>query len=202
MNESECGMNNDQELQRALKSFYSAKSLPPVRVNYLIQAKTQALRPGRRWQAIILMPITALGTVCAVCLLFGLRQVQQRATERAVSAEVVMNYEKHSPMQVLSSHYSDVQAALNRLDFSIMPANARILEGYRLVGGRYCSIQGVPAAQLRVQDLRSGKECTLYAVKAVGTLHDVNSTIERMDDVRVEVWRQDNVLFALAEQAD
>ena len=192
-------MNSDRELQRALKSFYSAKSLPPVRVDYLIQAKTQALRSGRRWQAIILMPITALGTVCAVCLLFGLRQEQQRATQRAVVAEVVMNYEKHSPMQVLSSHYSDVQAALNRLDFSIMPASARILEAYRLVGGRYCSIQGVPAAQLRVQEIRSGKQCTLYAVKAVGTLHDVNSAIDRLDGVRVEVWRQDNVLFALAE---
>jgi anti-sigma factor RsiW len=150
----------------------------------------------------ILMPITALGTVCAVCLLFGLRQEQQRATERAVCAEVVMNYEKHSPMQVLSSHYSDVQAALNGLDFSIMPANARILEAYRLVGGRYCSIQGMPAAQLRVQIIRSGKECTLYAVKAVGTLHDVKSAIDRLDRVRVEVWRQDNVLFALAELTD
>ena len=202
MNKSEYEMNNDRELQRALKGFYSAKSLPPARVDYLIQAKTQALRPGRRWQTIILMPITALGTVCAVCLLFGLRQEQQRATERAVCAEVVMNYEKHSPMQVLTSHYSDVQAALNRLDFSIMPANARILEAYRLVGGRYCSIQGVPAAQLRVREIRSGKECTLYAVKAVGTLYDVNSTIDRLDGVRVEVWQQDNVLFALAEQTD
>jgi len=124
------------------------------------------------------------------------------AFERAVCAEVVMNYEKHSPMQVLSSHYSDVQAALNRLDFSIMPANSRILEAYRLVGGRYCSIQGVPAAQLRVQDIRSGQERTLYAVKAVGTLQDVNSTIDHMDGVRVEVWRHDNVLFVLAGLTD
>jgi anti-sigma factor RsiW len=90
------------------------------------------------------MPITALGVACAVCLFLGVRQEQQRATERAVCAEVVMNYEKHSPMQVLSSHYADVQAALNRLDFSIMPANSRILEAYRLVGGRHCSIQGCP----------------------------------------------------------
>jgi anti-sigma factor RsiW len=195
-------MNNDLELQRALRSFYRAKSLSSARLEYLIQAKTRALLPTRRWPAIHLMPITALGVACAVCLFLGARQEQQRATERAVCAEVVMNYEKHSPMQVLSSHYSDVQAALNRLDFSIMPANSRILEAYRLVGGRYCSIQGVPAAQLRVQDIRSGQECTLYAVKAVGTLQDVNSTIDHMDGVRVEVWRQDNVLFVLAGRTD
>jgi anti-sigma factor RsiW len=105
-------------------------------------------------------------------------------------------------MQVLSSYYSDIQAALNRLDFSIMPANSRILEAYRLVGGRYCSVQGAPAAQLRVQDIRSGKECTLYAVKAVGTLQGVNATIDHIDGVRVEVWRQDNVLFMLAGLTD
>jgi len=193
-------MNSDRELQRALKSFYGAKSLPPVRVDHLIQAKTRALRSGRRWQPISLMTITALGTVCTVCLLFVLRHEQQRATERAVCAEVVMSYEKHSPMEVLSSRYSDVQVALNGLDFSIMPVKATILKGYRLVGGSYCCLQGVPAAQLRVRNIHSGEECTLYAIKAVGTLHDVNSTIDRLDGVRVEIWRQDNVLFALAER--
>jgi hypothetical protein len=91
---------------------------------------------------------------------------------------------------------------LSRLDFSIVPANSTILETYRLMGGRYCSIQGVLAAQLRVQDVRSGKECTLYAVKAVGNLRDVIATVNSMDGIRVEIWRQDNVLFALAKLRD
>lgn len=83
-----------------------------------------------------------------------------------------------------------------------MPANSTILETYWLMGGRNCSIQGVPAAQLRVQDIRSGKEGTLYAVKAVGKLQAVAPAVDSMDGIRVEVWRQDNVLFALAERID
>jgi hypothetical protein len=105
-------MNNDLELQRALRSFYRAKSLSSARLEYLIQAKTRALLPTRRWQAIHLMPITALGVACAVCLFLGVRQEQQRATERAVCAEVVMNYEKHSPIQVLSSQNTPMSKPL------------------------------------------------------------------------------------------
>ena len=202
MNKREPGMNNDGELQRAIKRYYRTKSLSPDRVQFLIQAKTQAMAPRRRSRVMHRMPLMALAAACAVFLFLWIVQEQQQTTEQAVCAEVVMNYQKHSPMQVLSSHYADVQAGLNRLDFSIMPANARILQAYRLVGGRYCSIQGFPAAQMRVQDMASGKECTLYAIKAVGVLHNVNSTIDRVGGVRVEVWRQDDVLFALAEPAD
>jgi hypothetical protein len=82
-------MTNSQELQRALKSFYCAKSLPPARVESLIRAKTQALLLSRQWRVKHLMPITALAAACAVCLFLWVRQEQQRATERAVRAEVV-----------------------------------------------------------------------------------------------------------------
>jgi hypothetical protein len=39
-------------------------------------------------------------------------------------------------------------------------------------------------------------------VKAVGRLQAVSPTVGGMDGIRVEVWRQDNVLFALAERVD
>ncbi len=148
------------------------------------------------------MQIAALTAAVVIFLLVTDHEEYQRAIERAVFAEVAMNHMKHSPLEIISSHYSEVQAALSRLDFSIMPANSPILETYRLMGARYCSIQGVPAAQLRVQDIRSGKESTLYAAKAVGKLQAVAPTVGSMDGIRVEVWRQDNVLFALAERID
>jgi len=149
-----------------------------------------------------LVQIAALTAAIVICLLVADHDERQRAMERAVCAEVVMNHTKHSPLEIISSRYSEVQAGLSRLDFSITPANSTILETYRLMGGRYCSIQGVPAAQLRVQDIRSGKECTLYAVKAAGKLQGITADVDSMDGIRVEVWRQDNVLFALAEKID
>jgi anti-sigma factor RsiW len=195
-------MNNQQELKRALKSFYCARSLPRARVDFLLQAKIRIAQPTRPWRTIPLVQIAALTAAIVIFLLVANHEEYQRAIERAVCAEVVMNHMKHSPLEIISSHYSQVQAALSRLDFSIMPANSMILETYRLMGGRYCSIQGVPAAQLRVQDIRSGKECTLYAVKAAGKLQGITADVDSMDGIRVEVWRQDNVLFALAEKID
>jgi anti-sigma factor RsiW len=195
-------MNNQQELRHALKSFYCTRSLPRARVDFLLQAKNRMAQSARPPLTIPLVQIAALTAAIAIFFLVADHEKHQRAIARAVCAEVVMNHVKHSPLEIISSRYSEVQAGLSRLDFSIMPANSTILETYRLMGGRYCSIQGVPAAQLRVQDIRSGKECTLYAVKAAGKLQDVASTADSMDGVRVEVWRQDNVLFALAERVD
>jgi anti-sigma factor RsiW len=195
-------MNNRQELRRALKGFYCARSLPRARVDFLLQAKNRMAQSARPALTIPLVQIAALTAAIAIFFLVADHDEYQRAIERTVCAEVVMNHVRHSPLEIISSHYSEVQAALSRLDFSIMPANSTILETYRLMGGRYCSIQGVPAAQLRVQDIRSGKECTLYAVKAAGKLQHVTPTVDSMDGIRVEVWRQDNVLFALAERVD
>jgi anti-sigma factor RsiW len=202
MKESESGMTNEQELVRALKSFYGARSLPTTRVDFLLQAKKRVARPTRPWRSAPVLQIAALAVAVAILFLVAAREEHRLAIERAVCAEVVTNHMKHSPLEVISSHYSEVQSALSRLDFSIMPANSAILETYRLIGGRYCSIQGVPAAQLRVQDIRSGKECTLYAVKAAGNLREVTATVATMDAIRVEIWRQDNVLFGLAKTED
>jgi anti-sigma factor RsiW len=149
-----------------------------------------------------MLQIAGLTAAIMILILVADHEEHQRAIGRAVCAEVVMNHMKHSPLEIISSRYSEVQAALSRLNFSIMPANSTILETYRLMGGRYCSIQGVPAAQLRVRDIRSGEECTLYAVKAAGKLQDITPTVDSMDGIRVEVWRQDDVLFALAEKID
>jgi anti-sigma factor RsiW len=200
MKDNEFGINNEQELALGLKSFYYTKSLPAARVDFLLQAKNRSAQSNQQWRITPLMQIATLTAAIVIFFLVAAREEHRKSIERAVCAEVVMNHLKHSPLEVISSHYSEVQSALSRLDFSIMPANSMLLETYQLMGGRYCSIQGVPAAQLRVRDVRSAKECTLYAVKAAGKLRDVIASVESMDGIRVEIWRQDNVLFALAER--
>jgi anti-sigma factor RsiW len=202
MKEREFGMANEQELERALKNFYRAKSLPTARVDLLSQAKNRIVRSAPRRRIILLMESAALVAALVIAIVVATQEEHRWAVERAVCAEVVMNHRKHSPLEVISSDYSEVQFALSRLDFSIKPANPKILQTYRLMGGRYCSIQGVLAAQLRVRDVHSDKECTLYAIKDTGKLRDVAATIDKVDGVRVEIWRQDNMLFALAEVSD
>jgi anti-sigma factor RsiW len=192
-------MNNQQALRRALKSFYGAKFLPGSRVDFLLQEKTRLAQSARPWLTKPPAQIVALITAIVVFVLVADHEHHQQAIERAVCTEVAMSQTNHSPLEIISSRYSEVQAALRQLDFSITPAKSTILEAYRLMGGSYCSIQGVPAALLRVQNIRSCKECTLYAMKAAGKLHDITPTVESVDGVRVEVWRQDDVVFALAE---
>jgi hypothetical protein len=196
---NEFELNNQQDLRRALKNFYCARVLPPARVDFLSQEKNRLGRSARPWLPKHLGPVLLVIRTIVILVFVADREHRQRAIEHAVCTEVATGQTKHYPLEIISSRYSEVQAALPKLDFSITPSKPTILETYRLIGGGYCSIQGLPAAQLRIQNIQSCKECTLYAMKAAGKLHAITPTVESVDGVRVEVWRQDDVVFALAQ---
>src|SRR5260370_14719620 len=139
-------MNNQQELRRAVKGFYGARSLARARVDFLLQAKSRLTPSARPWPTVPMLQIAGLTAAIMIFILVAGHEERQRTIGRAVCAEVVMNHMKHSPLEIISSRYSEVQAALSRLNFSIRPANSTILETYRLMRGPYSSIPEVPAA--------------------------------------------------------
>ncbi len=195
-------MNNQQELRRALKSFYCGRSLPRARVDFLLQAKT---RMAKSCSTIAYHTAGADRSSDRSRRDFPSGDRSRRVSTGNRARRICRGSDEPYETFSAGNHF----VALLRGSSS--PESARFFDHarkfadtrtYRLMGARYCSIQGVPAAQLRVQDIRSGKESTLYAVKAVGKLQAVSPTVSGMDGIRVEVWRQDNVLFALAERVD
>jgi hypothetical protein len=84
-----------------------------------------------------------------------------------IAAEVVENHLKLKPLDVQASSIGEIQGFFKQLDFS--PVSSSLLESrYALaepsiLGGRYCSIKGVTAAQLRYRQSDDGLS-TLYEV--------------------------------------
>ncbi|MEM9594639.1 MAG: hypothetical protein AAGD06_10255 [Acidobacteriota bacterium] len=115
-----------------------------------------------------------------------------------VVGEVAYNHLKGYDVDIRSDRYEIVQAGLDRLDFSILPTRGRLLRDFDLVGGRYCSIQEVLAAQLSVRRRDNGSVCTLYVAPVTETLRPVGDGIGTFGEVQVELWRDDGRLFALA----
>jgi anti-sigma factor RsiW len=118
-------------------------------------------------------------------------------TER-VLAEISMNHHKRLEVEVASDQYQVVQAGLGQLDFPILPTRKELLKNYALVGGRYCSVQGGLAAQLKVRDRVSGELLTLYVTHLTDELERIDPLDANFDGVHIRLWQENGRFFALA----
>ena len=75
---------------------------------------------------------------------------------------------------------------------------SRIGETSDLVGGRYCSLQGELAAQLRLERRSDGRSGTLYIVRRSPQLEEIGQTVVQLGDFEIELWHDDSRFFALA----
>ncbi len=134
---------------------------------------------------------------------------QDRVLLQAIAGEVADNHLKLKPLEVEGDDLPSVLGYFRNLDFQLL-ASPRITgnAGDRLLGGRYCSIQGIDAAQLRViagdGTLSTWYEATLPADK-LRRVPDLDAGerpaefVERGVDIRI--WQESGIVFAEAKAA-
>ena len=167
------------DLDESIRRHYAAQSLPPRRA---ADPKVWRLR----------MAAVAAGML----LCFGLFHVWMRDRDAAerVLAEIAMNHRKQLDVEVAAEDFSAVVAALDRLDFAIRPPPG-LDAAFVPVGGRYCSIQGAPAAQLKLRHRETGAAHTLYAAPLTPQLAGTEAAV---DGLPIRLWSDGEVFFGLA----
>ena len=168
-------------------------------------------RWGWRW-AMAALPLAAL--------LLGLWwwqlppwQTSEAARLARIADEVAGQHLHRKPLEVESADLDQVRRYLSQLDFRPVASDAPALADLSLQGGRYCSIQGLPAAQLRFRpDTNAG--AVGRARDGVQTLYQARYDRERLGPVPdrdrgeapvqvrarglgVVLWVERGVLFAL-----
>ena len=118
---------------------------------------------------IAVVPLTAAAAVVVFLLVFLLTPfvVEEGDVRERIAMEVAANHIKLKPLEVETGSIEDIRDYFNKLDF--MPVTSTLVRnaGLELIGGRYCSLQGVTAAQLRVQKPGSQRVQTLYQTEYV-----------------------------------
>ena len=116
-----------------------------------------------------------------------------------IAAEVAYNHHKLKDPEVFSSSYIAIQNKLSKLDFSIVTSKL-LSPAMILIGGRYCSIKGVLAAQLRYRHSDTGKTVTMYQVPTTKQYKKAfNALIEtQIDGITVKIWQEKGLLIAEA----
>jgi hypothetical protein len=153
--------------------------------------------------AVVALLVLAAGVIVTKVSRFGGPEL--RIDE--IAAEVTENHLHRKPLEVDTTRIAGIQEYFTRLDF--MPVESRYLadRGLTLLGGRYGSLQGVTAAQLR---FTAAGEDELFTLYEVGYDPEVFRHIPDYDKgespvstwsrgIQVTLWVEKGVLFAFTE---
>lgn len=120
-----------------------------------------------------------------------------------IAKEVAKNHIKLKPLEISSPRFDVVSDYFTELDFSPVPSGHFSHFNVDMLGGRYCSIQSVTAAQLRYEGA-DGKPVTLYEVgynkDIFGPLPNIEKdeepAIYYVNGLEVQIWIEKGLLMA------
>jgi hypothetical protein len=197
-----------QDLKALSREKIGSVELSAAQLQALKQKVQPVPRPTRRF--------TRLQGLAVFLFLIGFgllshsqwQRYQREQLIAAVADEVVVNHLKQRPMEFQANALGDLDQAFTELDFTLVNSIQFPQLSSQLLGGRYCSIQGHTAAQLRL-DL-AGTSGTLYQVPfdshTFARLGDIN--VDRQPLLRfarglqVTLWEEKGVLLALVQAPD
>ena len=182
-----------QPLNKALKEYYSGE-LNETQLQNLQQVSNSQSKVRLQWAL-----SGGLGFVVAAVLLSFVFTMNKEPLSLRIAKEVSYNHNKQIPSEIVNGNYTLVSQSLDRLDFAIKESS-RLGKQYALIGGRYCSIQGVIAAQLKLKTENSPIDLTLFQFKVPETFQLSNEIrTEYVNGVEVEIWQEGKIGFALAK---
>lgn len=195
------------DLNRAVKNYYGQTQLSDeqfeklfvmeaVSGNSLIEKEgasvTRNISPKLGFLSL------AASLLIAVILVFILSV--DNVSER-VAREVAMNHNKALEVEYQTDSFEVLSQYMNKLDFSLQVPSDKAFKNFTLVGGRYCSIQGQLAAQIKLAD-NSGQVYTLYQTRSGEHLESISVGRMQLDQVDIRLWEEQGFLFALAAMAE
>jgi len=170
--------------------------------NRILQPVKTKSNKGFVWS--LVASVLAVGILITTLLPLSNTGSSQQELIYAIASEVSYNHLKFKPLEVTSTQLSDVTQYFKKLDFNPLGSVQVTALSSRLVGGRYCSIQGNIAAQLRMQD-EKGAISTLFESRFnaedfdfLPKLEDQEAPISvHVDGQRVKLWVEKGLVMAL-----
>ena len=194
-------------LKQSVRNHLESYSLAEDQFHKLESLAKQAAPISTRQFSIF--PFAVAGAVAAFLLAFFLSPLimDQNNVRERIAMEVVTNHIKLKPLEIETSSIDDIRGYFKKLDF--MPVNSRLVDqfGLEIIGGRYCSLQGITAAQLRVRKPGTNTVQTLYQTeyrknvfKDIPVLEDGDAPVDiYVKGVKVRIWVEKGLLFALTD---
>ncbi len=172
-----------------VKEFYNSQSLDDSSMQRII------MKGKQRHQRRVISRIAAL-LLFSVVTIFSISNIRIETALRSTVAEIRRNHIKGESPELMSQSYDEVSKHLTKLAFAVAPSEN--LEGYELMGGLYCSVQGHKAAQLKLIT-PANDTATLFITEWEGVLKRLDNKSRSGNGVKVTVWQEGDLFYGLAE---
>ena len=145
----------------------------------------------------------AAALLCVILLAFTFKLPNHSgpSLSQRIMDEIAYNHLQKMPIEVASASLDDIRSYLDKLTFPLISPSALEQPNWQLLGGRYCSINGRIAAQLKVKNLTDDNVYTLYQATIDGQLESIVGdapTTKMIDGVGVSIWQEKGLLLGLA----
>ncbi len=195
-------------LKQSIRGHIERKSLSEQQLTELLELQ-QPTKAGKTSTSKVYRWVASLAaTFLMVAGSYYFINTPHYALNERIGNEVARNHIKLKPLEIQTSSIQAIRDYFTELDFS--PVESSLLEGSKqiLIGGRYCSIQGITAAQLRLKDERTGKEQSLYQTiydpkvfPNIPVIEEDNKPITVYSKgLEVDIWVEKGLLFALTKE--
>jgi len=202
----------NRPLKQAVRNHFEQRSLSKDRLESL--QKVHAPRPTDRRS--IVRPLIAASMAAAIAaflfttLLFPPGSMDSIPMTERIALEVARNHIKLKPLDVETDSMDGIRRYFTDLEFAPVQSTLLASADLELVGGRYCSIQSVPAAQLRIKVPYSNRLQTLYQTEyrqeVFGTLPVIENghapVVVNVKGITIHIWVEKGLLFALTSEAE
>jgi hypothetical protein len=187
------------EIDRLLRDHYRALSAPEA-VRQRLVALTADRAAQRQRQRRLAWSGLATAALLLIAFTWWTLSAPRYAGAHEIAASVAAHHRQRQASAVQAGRIQDIAQGLPRLDFALRLPQRDGLPEWRLDGGRYCSIAGNIAAQLRLTDVHGG-QYTLYVSRAAGAVAAIDDFASSIDRVTVRIWRERDLTFACATDA-
>ena len=187
------------ELKTSVKNYVESKQLSEQQLHNLMELVGTTKK----------FPIwpRAVAAIVIIAIAIGFWQVNNRNLAEVslmIAEEVVHNHLKMKPLEVTSHSLQDLRVYFSQLDFPLRDSNIIAGGNLNLLGGRYCSIQGITAAQLRLRDEKTGDLETVYQApynkelfRELPNLQEGQTPVRHfINGIGVDIWVEKGILFA------
>lgn len=201
---------HEKPLNKAVENHLKQTSLTDKqfdKLNKLQQAKiTSKAKPLLQMKSISLFVASILLIVLTLFSSFQTNSPKNLLIEQ-IADEVALNHLKPKPLEVVSTQIVEVQKYFTKLDF--LPIASLIFNQQNsklLTGGRYCSIKGSRAAQLRYFE-GNQPPTTLYQTNYHKAFSDTLKLqegdapiITYARGVEITIWQEKGLLMVTAQK--
>ncbi|MEM6334332.1 MAG: hypothetical protein AAF823_13430, partial [Planctomycetota bacterium] len=194
-------------LDDALRAHYAAKRPSPEAMSaFKVAVATEspaviaAVAPAAPRSRTARLGWAVAGVAAAIALVVFLGSFVSPADNgltNRVHAQIALNHRKDLASEWQTHDIAALCQTMDKLVFDLKLPDAGPLEGTRLLGGRYCSIDGELAAQLHLVGA-DDRPCTLYVVRDAPEFATLAAADSTQADVHVTTWRADGLVFGLA----